>query len=92
MGRFSLYIYPSSLIVGHDRHTLGEPVRPHYKMSPLAQDQARQIRLSSEIIEDEGSRRACEDHILNTLRPRQNGRHFADDTFKSIFINENVWM
>ena len=27
---------------------------------------------------------------LNTLRPRQNGRHFADDTFKRIFMNENV--
>ena len=27
---------------------------------------------------------------LNTLRPRQNGRHFADDTFKRIFLNENV--
>ena len=27
---------------------------------------------------------------LNSLRPRQNGRHFADDTFKRIFVNENV--
>ena len=26
----------------------------------------------------------------NTLRPRQNGRHFADDTFKPIFLNENI--
>ena len=26
---------------------------------------------------------------LNTLRPRQNGRHFADDIFKCIFLNEN---
>ena len=25
-----------------------------------------------------------------TLRPRQNGRHFADDTFKRIFLIENV--
>ena len=29
---------------------------------------------------------------LNTLRPRQNGRHFADDIFKCIFWNENVWI
>ena len=28
--------------------------------------------------------------VLNTLRPRQNGRHFADDIFKCIFLNENV--
>ena len=27
---------------------------------------------------------------INTLRPRQNGRHFADDIFKCIFLNENV--
>ena len=32
-------------------------------------------------------------HIpVNTLRPRQNGRHFADDIFKWIFLNENVWI
>ena len=27
---------------------------------------------------------------IKTLRPRQNGRRFADDTFKYIFLNENV--
>ena len=27
---------------------------------------------------------------INTLRPRQNRRHFADDIFKCIFLNENV--
>ena len=27
---------------------------------------------------------------LNILRPRQNGRRFADETFKRIFLNENV--
>ena len=29
---------------------------------------------------------------LNTLRLRQNGRHFPDDIFKWIFFNENVWI
>ena len=29
---------------------------------------------------------------INTLRPRQNGRHFADDTFNRIFVNVNVRM
>ena len=29
---------------------------------------------------------------VNTLRPRQNGRHFADAIFKCIFLNENVWI
>ena len=27
---------------------------------------------------------------VNTLRPRKNGRRFADDTFIRIFLNENV--
>ena len=30
--------------------------------------------------------------VFNTLRPRQNGRHFADNMFKCIFLNENVWI
>ena len=29
---------------------------------------------------------------VNTSRPRQHGRHFADDTFKRIFLNENFWI
>ena len=29
---------------------------------------------------------------INTLRPRQNGRHFADDIFRRIFLNEDVWI
>ena len=30
--------------------------------------------------------------VVNTLRPRQNRRHFADHIFKCIFVNENVWI
>ena len=29
---------------------------------------------------------------LNSLRPRQNGRHFADDIFKRIFLKEIAWI
>ena len=29
---------------------------------------------------------------FNTLRPRQDGRHFADDVLKCIFLNQNVWI
>ena len=29
---------------------------------------------------------------INTLRPRQNGRHFPDDIFNGILYNENVWI
>ena len=30
--------------------------------------------------------------ILITLRPRRNEQHFADDIFKRIFVNGNVWI
>ena len=30
--------------------------------------------------------------LINTLRPGQNGRRFADNIFKCIFLNENVWI
>ena len=30
--------------------------------------------------------------FLNTLGPRQNGWHFADDVFKRMSFNENVWI
>ena len=29
---------------------------------------------------------------INTLRPRQDVRHFADDICKCIFLDENVWI
>ena len=32
------------------------------------------------------------DNKFNILRPRQNGRHFADDMFKCTFVNKNVWI
>ena len=30
--------------------------------------------------------------VANTLKPRQKGRHFADDIFNCVFLNENVWI
>ena len=36
--------------------------------------------------------RVTKDPFVNTLRPRQNEQHFADDIFKRIFFNENVWI
>ena len=31
-----------------------------------------------------------EERLINKLRLRQNSRYIADDTFKHIFLNENV--
>ena len=30
--------------------------------------------------------------LVNILRPSKNGRHVADDIFKCIFLNENIWI
>ena len=30
--------------------------------------------------------------LINTLRPRQNGRRFRYDIFKWIFLNENIYI
>ena len=30
--------------------------------------------------------------MINRLRPRQHDRHFSEDIFKCIFLNENVWI
>ena len=31
------------------------------------------------------------DLVINSSSPEQNGRHFAADTFKCIFVNENLF-
>ena len=31
-------------------------------------------------------------YVFNTLRLGQDGRHFTDDIFKCIFLNENIWI
>ena len=35
--------------------------------------------------------KAHTESVVNTLRLRRNEQHFADDIFKRIFFNENVW-
>ena len=35
-------------------------------------------------------KRCCVSYNFNTLRPRQNGRHFPDDIFKCIFLNKDM--
>ena len=34
----------------------------------------------------------CFMNYFNTLRPRQNGRHSADDIITCIFLNKNIWI
>ena len=31
-------------------------------------------------------------HIYHDMEPKLNVRHFADDIFKSSFLNENIWI
>ena len=49
--------------------------------------------LSSHLVYFEMGFSLCsESHLFGRLMPRQNGRHFPDDIFKWIFLNENVWI
>ena len=34
----------------------------------------------------------AQQEMINTLRLRQNGRHFPDGILNDIFLNENVWI
>ena len=36
--------------------------------------------------------RGLKEFSSDTLRLRQNGCHFAEDSFKCILLNENVWI
>ena len=47
-------------------------------------------RIYQNVFEITDARKNNDENMFNTLRPRQNGRHFADDTFKRIFLKENV--
>ena len=40
---------------------------------------------------DSGFTYGTNTRIFNTIWPRQNGRHFADNVFKCIFLTENIW-
>ena len=57
----------------------------HY--SPLPHSQLCTCILHKNGIQD--AMLECVNYV-NTLRPRQNGRHFPDDIFKCIFLNEDV--
>ena len=41
-------------------------------------------------IDQRNDQKFCINPLFNTLRPRQNGRHFADNIFKCIFLNEDA--
>ena len=55
--------------------------RAHYDVTAIAKHDTPWRRLAS----------YCRFHV-NTLRPRRDEQHFADDIFKRIFFNENVWI
>ena len=73
--------------------TTGESVQCH-KISRVCQGRTEKIPWSP-CGNDGGDKSSfvwLTDEFIRPLRPRQNGRRFADDTFKRIFLNENVWI
>ena len=68
-------------------HT-GLVVSIHYSMTSQRKSmKVKQLDLGSLIL-----RTTQLNGDINTLRPRQIGRRFADNTFKCNFLNENVWI
>ena len=68
-------------------HT-GLVVSKHYSMTSQRKSmKVKQLDLGSLIL-----RTTQLNGDINTLMPRQNGRRFADNTFKCNFLNENVWI
>ena len=61
--------------------------------SRRSEGMARKRLVSRSATEDSGVKWwHGDEQIFNTLKPRQNERHFPDDVFKCIFLNENVWI
>ena len=50
------------------------------------------IGMAEVLIHNFYDKATADSDVINTLRPRQNGRHFADAIFMYIFLNGNVWI
>ena len=72
------------------RYLIEKSLTEIYLPHPNQQWQLWHIKQTSSTQNAESTRNVLQNWSLNTLRPRQNGRHFADNTFKCIFLNENV--
>ena len=76
---FSVYFYPSN-------HPLQPP--PNLQMSHVSYTDLSSMRG----FQDSSPSNDHHQGTYNTLRLRQNGRHFPDDIFKCIFLTENIWI
>ena len=78
-----ILLYIATLIVSRLLHVLNTKcIYPFQKLC--------ERRCDSALIEP--MHRNTQHYWLNSRRPRQNWRYFADDVFKRHFLNENVWI
>ena len=77
--------------VEHDKGVLEMRNGIFYCMTPTASSERPVFVTSHREVYVSLPARNPTQRSLNTLRPRENGRHFADDIFKCIFVNEN-WL
>ena len=89
-----LHIYWLVLWVGFEkpRSIIGLPFRSINQIRSNDQSMTNECHHTSHClkISDHFIGNLISSKLLNTLRPRQDDRHFADDTFNRIFVNENV--
>ena len=84
---------PNGPLVGPMNLAIRDTIRMFLKLLPAGSPSPGQKSVVEDIILSEVSNNDVYPwYGINTLRSRQNIRHFADDIFKCIFVNENVWI
>ena len=81
-------------IRGIHRWSVNSPNKGPVTRKMFSFDDVIMLQGSVETIRNQTPERLQFSHPLNDiniLRPRQNGRHSADDIFKCIFLDENIW-
>ena len=86
---FILDLTPSFNGLGKDNYKMRRETCKFWELVRLILETLRNVRSFHICF---ATKRLYTSQAFNTLRPRQNGRHFADDIFKCIFLNENVWI
>ena len=81
-------LYPLSLLLIGRHQAIHEPLVNYCHFRPLEKNRKRRSKCRLKYVGPLMILFGLQ--CVSTLRPRQNGRHFSDDIFKSFFFNENV--
>ena len=89
-GRYSYYFGLTSHCLGLCSYNVG--LFSYCILLYSSRNMTKSVSLKLSRTLDDSARGQHRRILINKLRPRQDGRHFPDDTFKRISLNENVWI